>query len=77
MGGNLEHLVFYITFVLGLMSTIAEIAQLVEHNLAKVRVAGSSPVFRSFNTMQHSEHSCLPGDAMSVGSFFFRGVLFQ
>ena len=25
----------------------AEIAQLVEHNLAKVRVAGSSPVFRS------------------------------
>ena len=27
---------------------IAEVAQLVEHNLAKVRVAGSSPVFRSF-----------------------------
>ncbi len=27
----------------------AEIAQLVEHNLAKVRVAGSSPVFRSEN----------------------------
>ena len=26
----------------------AEVAQLVEHNLAKVRVAGSSPVFRSF-----------------------------
>ena len=26
---------------------VAEIAQLVEHNLAKVRVAGSSPVFRS------------------------------
>ena len=26
----------------------AKIAQLVEHNLAKVRVAGSSPVFRSF-----------------------------
>ena len=25
----------------------AEIAQLVEHNLAKVGVAGSSPVFRS------------------------------
>ena len=25
---------------------IAEIAQLVEHNLAKVEVAGSSPVFR-------------------------------
>ena len=27
--------------------TIAEIAQLVEHDLAKVGVAGSSPVFRS------------------------------
>lgn len=27
----------------------AEIAQLVEHNLAKVGVAGSSPVFRSAN----------------------------
>ena len=26
----------------------AEIAQLVEHNLAKVGVAGPSPVFRSF-----------------------------
>ena len=26
----------------------AKVAQLVEHNLAKVRVAGSSPVFRSF-----------------------------
>ena len=25
----------------------AEVAQLVEHNLAKVRVAGPSPVFRS------------------------------
>ena len=25
----------------------AEVAQLVEHNLAKVRVAGSNPVFRS------------------------------
>ena len=29
-------------------SAIAKVAQLVEHNLAKVRVAGSSPVFRSF-----------------------------
>ena len=28
---------------------IAEIAQLVEHNLAKVEVAGPSPVFRSEN----------------------------
>ena len=30
-----------------LAATVAKIAQLVEHNLAKVRVAGSSPVFRS------------------------------
>ena len=28
----------------------AKIAQLVEHNLAKVRVAGSSPVFRSLKS---------------------------
>ena len=31
-----------------LLFTFAEIAQLVEHDLAKVGVAGSSPVFRSF-----------------------------
>ena len=31
----------------------AEIAQLVEHNLAKVRVAGSSPVFRSQEGIQN------------------------
>ena len=31
---------------------IAKIAQLVEHNLAKVGVAGSSPVFRSKRTMK-------------------------
>ena len=31
-----------------LPSQNAKVAQLVEHNLAKVRVAGSSPVFRSF-----------------------------
>ena len=30
------------------LEEIAEIAQLVEHNLAKVGVAGPSPVFRSF-----------------------------
>ena len=30
----------------------AEVAQLVEHNLAKVRVAGSNPVFRSKLTEQ-------------------------
>ena len=33
---------------LSLHSHFAEIAQLVEHDLAKVGVAGSSPVFRSF-----------------------------
>ena len=32
----------------------AEIAQLVEHNLAKVGVAGPSPVFRSF--VEQKEH---------------------
>ena len=31
-----------------LLAYHAEIAQLVEHNLAKVGVAGPSPVFRSF-----------------------------
>ena len=31
-----------------LRGEVAEIAQLVEHNLAKVGVAGPSPVFRSF-----------------------------
>ncbi len=32
----------------------AKIAQLVEHNLAKVGVAGSSPVFRSKRTMKYA-----------------------
>ena len=31
----------------------AEIAQLVEHNLAKVGVAGPSPVFRSYYLGNH------------------------
>ena len=31
----------------------AKVAQLVEHNLAKVRVAGSSPVFRSQEGIQN------------------------
>ena len=34
-------------FAVSLQSAIAEIAQLVERNLAKVEVAGPSPVFRS------------------------------
>ena len=32
----------------------AEIAQLVEHNLAKVGVAGPSPVFRSNSNVYHA-----------------------
>ena len=32
----------------------AEIAQLVEHNLAKVGVAGPSPVFRSISYVYHA-----------------------
>ena len=32
-----------------ILETAAEIAQLVEHQLPKLRVAGSSPVFRSFS----------------------------
>ena len=32
----------------------AEVAQLVEHHLAKVRVAGSSPVFRSNLSFVHT-----------------------
>ncbi len=35
-------------------STNAKIAQLVEHDLAKVGVAGSSPVFRSI-VLLHTE----------------------
>ena len=35
-----------------LQSPNAEIAQLVEHNLAKVRVASSSLVFRSFRCIE-------------------------
>jgi hypothetical protein len=34
-------------FIFALLNRAAEIAQLVEHDLAKVGVAGSSPVFRS------------------------------
>ena len=35
------------TTVSAVVAHRAEVAQLVEHHLAKVRVAGSSPVFRS------------------------------
>ena len=40
--------------VLPLQPVYAEIAQLVEHDLAKVGVAGSSPVFRSINKKNFS-----------------------
>ena len=33
-----------------MLSTHADVAQLVEHHLAKVRVAGSNPVVRSTQT---------------------------
>lgn len=32
---------------------VAEVAQLVEHDVANVKVAGSSPVFRSFITCEY------------------------
>ena len=39
---------FYSTFIYkNLKQSYAEVAHLVEHDLAKVGVAGSSPVFRS------------------------------
>ncbi len=43
----------YLTFAIPIgkkifTNTHAEVAHLVEHDLAKVGVAGSSPVFRSF-----------------------------
>ena len=41
-------------------SANAKVAQLVEHNLAKVRVAGSSPVFRSKCSL-HSKMVCSDG----------------
>ena len=42
---------------------IAEIAQLVEHNLAKVRVASSSLVFRSAKEKSCAKKQC-PGGGM-------------
>ena len=63
-------------------SAIAEIAQLVEHNLAKVRVASSSLVFRSFYNKQEIPVSIrLRGffcsifwfSAIGAGSFLFQG----
>ena len=42
-------------FILKTKKIIAKIAQLVEHDLAKVGVAGSSPVFRSWNLKQKAK----------------------
>ncbi len=52
----------------------AKVAQLVEHDLAKVGVAGSSPVFRSHNV------SCPEGgmvDTKDLKSFGFTAVRVQ
>ena len=51
-------------------STNAKIAQLVEHDLAKVGVAGSSPVFRS-ESFYHESH--LQGHCKSVKSLIRNG----
>ena len=40
-----------------LKSSFAKIAQLVEHDLAKVGVAGSSPVFRSKRLLDFSDNT--------------------
>ena len=45
--------IFIFTFNFQLLTlVIAGVAQLVEHNLAKVGVAGSNPVARSINSRQ-------------------------
>ena len=54
----------------------AKIAQVVEHNLAKVRVAGSSPVFRSLlnaKVAQLVEHD-LPKVGVAGSSPVFRSL---
>ena len=45
---------FFKEIVITLQPLKAEIAQLVEHNLAKVGVAGPSPVFRSTLNVYHA-----------------------
>ena len=46
------------TNITGARSLRAEVAQLVEHHLAKVRVAGSSPVFRSILLPAYPDGRC-------------------
>ena len=45
---------------------LAEVAQLVEHHLAKVRVAGSNPVFRS-SAKGRRDNAYLFADSISTG----------
>jgi hypothetical protein len=55
-------------------NAIAEVAQSVEHQLPKLRVAGSNPVFRSrplFKTRQYSEILA----SRMRGFLFFRAVI--
>ena len=64
-------------FLENFASNHAKIAQLVEHNLAKVRVAGSSPVFRSLlnaKVAQLVEHD-LPKVGVAGSSPVFRSSL--
>ena len=63
-----------ITISVLIQQTIAKIAQLVEHDLAKVGVAGSSPVFRSMYVF------CPDGgmvDTKDLKSFGFTAVRVQ
>ena len=57
----------------------AKIAQLVEHDLAKVGVAGSSPVFRSFFEQVSQDISFLPNiiEATSPGGGIGRRARFR
>ena len=57
--------------IFGNIISRAEVAQLVEHNLAKVGVAGSNPVFRSIESFKRS--SIRP--YFTDESIFFSSVL--
>ena len=58
-------------------ANFAVIAQLVEHQLPKLRVASSSLVYRSYSKITNIEHSVakIPASLMTQGfSFFSRDV---
>ena len=61
------------------MDFTAEIAQLVEHDLAKVGVAGSSPVFRSLVRMAELVDAHVSGACVSqrAGSSPVLGTVFR